>query len=274
MGQLTQGRAPDLAATVSTAAGAPQPGTASAARWLVRWRPVEAPQMRLFCLPHAGGGAAAYRAWAHCLAPQVEVVAIRLPGRESRMAEPPLRRVADVVGGLLGEVVPLLDRPHAWFGHSLGALTAFETCRALFRARLPAPARLIVSGRMAPHLPPLESPVHNAPLHDFLARLRELNGTPPEILADPVMLTGLLPMLRADFAAVETYACEPAPPLACPVSVFGGTDDRFVSAAGIDAWRQHTTAECTVRMLGGDHFFLHRSPGEFAFLVAGDLAGA
>jgi medium-chain acyl-[acyl-carrier-protein] hydrolase len=230
--------------------------------------------MRLFCLPHAGGGAAAYRDWAQFLAPYAELVAIVPPGRESRIMEPPLRRVADVVGGLLGAVVPLLDRPHAWFGHSLGALTAFETCRALSRAGLPAPARLLVSGRIAPHMPPRESPVHDAPLHDFLTRLRELKGTPPEILADPVMLTGLLPMLRADFTAVETYVCEPAPPLACPVSVFSGASDPFVSLDGMNAWRQHTTAEFTIRVLGGDHFFLHRSPGNFLSLVAEDLERA
>jgi medium-chain acyl-[acyl-carrier-protein] hydrolase len=246
----------------------------TSAEWLVRWRPAAAPRLRLFCLPHAGGGAGAYRQWADCLAPGVEVVAIRPPGRESRFTEPPLRRIPDIVRGLLADLVPLLDRPHAWFGHSLGALTAFETCRALFRMGLPAPERLCVSGRMAPHLPPREAPVHDAPLRDFLARLRELNGTPPEILSDPVIMTGLLPMLRADFAAVETYTCEHAPPLSCPISVFGSTNDPFVTIAGMHAWRQHTSAKFTIRILGGDHFFLHQAPGPFLALLAHDLEGA
>lgn len=244
------------------------------ARWLVRWRPVAMPRLRLFCLPHAGGGAVAYREWADSLAPGVEVVAIRPPGRESRFGEPPLRRVADIVGGMLEEVVPLLDRPHAWFGHSLGALTAFEACRALFRAALPAPRLLLVSGRMAPHVPPRETPVHDAPLPDFLARLRKLNGTPLEILDDPVMMTGLLPMLRADFAAVETYTCADGPPLTCPISAFGSTDDPFVTLTGMHAWQEHTRARFTIRMLGGDHFFLHEAQGQFLTLLASDLAGA
>ncbi|KPI15352.1 Oleoyl-(acyl-carrier-protein) hydrolase [Actinobacteria bacterium OK074] len=239
--------------------------------WAVRWHPAPQARLRLFCLPHAGGGAAVYQQWARRLAPAVEVVAIRLPGRESRLDEPPLRRVPDIVAALTADVGPWLDRPHAWFGHSLGALIAFEMCRALDRAGLPAPVGLLVSGRPAAHLTVPERPVHRAPLPEFLDRLRELNGTPPEILADRTALAALLPMLRADFTAVETYAYQPAPPLNCPISAFGGFDDPFAARSDLDAWRVHTNGRCTVRMFGGDHFYLHRSPEPVLSVVADDL---
>ncbi|MGO9296362.1 MAG: thioesterase II family protein [Streptosporangiaceae bacterium] len=252
----------------------PRPGQAALTgpdRWFVRWRPVREPRLRLFCLPHAGGGAAVYRPWAQRLAADVEVVAIRLPGRESRLGEAPLRQVPDIVAALAADVEPWLDRPHAWFGHSLGAVTAFETCQALRRAGLPEPVRLLVSGRQAPHLPARSRPVHQAPLPEFIGRLRELNGTPPEILADHAALASLLPMLRADFAAVETYAYRPTPSLDCPISVFGSLDDPFVTIPELHAWQAHTNARCAVRVLRGDHFFLHSSPEPVLALIAGDL---
>ncbi len=262
MDQLTQRSAP------------PRSPSAGPGRWAVRWQPAAEARLRLFCLPHAGGGAAVYRHWAHRLAPDVEVVAIRLPGRETRLAEPPLRRVTDIVTALVADVEPWLDRPHAWFGHSLGALVAFETCQALRRARLPEPARLFVSSRLAPHLPARERPVHGAPLHDFIGRLRELNGTPPDILADHATLVSLLPMLRADFAAAETYAYRPASPLDCPISVYGSLGDPFVTIPGLHAWQQHTSAHFGIKIFSGDHFFLHQPSHPVLSLIADVLGRA
>ncbi len=249
----------------------PSAPAAGGCRGLVRWRPVPEPRQRLFCLPHAGGGAITYRHWAERLAPDIEVIAIRLPGRESRLGEPPLRAIPDIVAAVVTDAGPWLDRPHAWFGHSFGALVAFETCRALRRAGLPGPARLLVSSRRAPHLPSLTQPVHHAPLHEFIGRLRELNGTPPDILEDQMALASLLPRLRADFAAVETYTYQPAPPLDCPISVFGGLDDAFITVPGLRAWQEHTSARCCVRVFSGGHFFLHRASEPVLSLIATEL---
>jgi medium-chain acyl-[acyl-carrier-protein] hydrolase len=239
--------------------------------WQVRWRPLPEAGLRLFCLPHAGGGATAYRLWATELAPSVEVVAIRLPGRECRFRERPLTRIAEVAPTLLHDLEPMLDRPYAWFGHSMGALIAFECCRLATRRGLPAPRCLAVSGRAAPHLPSREPPVHDAPTPRLLARLREMGGTPREILDDPAVLGSMLPLLRADFGVTETYHYRPAPPLDQPILAYGGSDDHFANPGEVRAWAQHTTSGCTVRILDGGHFFLHESAGTLLRQLGADL---
>lgn len=251
-----------------TTAG-PTAGTAST--WQVRWHPAPDARLRLFCLPHAGGGALPYRSWAAALAPDVEVVAIRLPGRESRFRERPYTRLGDVVTALLGQLGSSLDRPYAVLGHSMGALIGYELAQASRRLGLRPPARLLVSGRPAPDLPDRQKPVHDAPTPRLVARLREMGGTPPEILADPAALDSLLPLLRADFAVAETYRYRGAPPLDCPVSVFGGADDPYARPADLEAWRRHTTAGCTVRVLTGGHFFLHEPDARLVPVIRADL---
>jgi medium-chain acyl-[acyl-carrier-protein] hydrolase len=240
-------------------------------RALVRWQASAESRLRLFCLPHAGGGADMYRDWARHLAPDIEVIGIRLPGRESRLREPPLHTIPEIVAALMTDVPPWLDRPHAWFGHSFGAVIAYETCLALQRARLPSPVRLLVSSRRAPHLPPRTQPVHSAPLPEFVRRLQALNGMPPEILHDEEVMASLLPMLRADFAATETYAYEAADPLDCPISVYGGQDDPFVATSELPGWQQHTTAACNVRVFSGGHFFLRDASESVLSLIASEL---
>ncbi|QFG24785.1 thioesterase II family protein [Actinomadura sp. WMMB 499] len=252
----------------------PATGPAAPERsWTVRWNRPPSPRLRLFCLPHAGGGAGAYRAWTRYLPPDVEVVAIRLPGRETAFRETPLTSVDDVVRAVVRQAAPLLDRPHAWFGHSMGAILAFEACRALRRLGLGEPARLLVSGRDAPHLPYRRPPVHAAPLPDLLARLHDLGGTPRDLLDDPSALSPLLPSLRADFAVVEGYRHRPGPPLDCPISVFAGTGDLDTTRDGLAAWRSHSGAGCVVRMFDGGHFYLHDDAEGVVPGIGRDLPG-
>ncbi|MFC8449569.1 thioesterase II family protein [Kitasatospora sp. NPDC057223] len=226
--------------------------------WAVRWRPAPDAALRLFCLPHTGGGAGLYRQWAAETGPGIELVSIRLPGRETRFRERPHDCLDELVPALVDAITPQLDLPHAWFGHSMGALLAFEVCRELRRRGLPEPVRLLVSGRRAPHLPARTPPVHAAPVEDLLAHLAELNGTPTELLSLPGAFKALLPMLRADFAVSETYRWRPEPPLDCPVSVLGGAADPVADPAELLAWQHHTTADCSVRLFAGDHFYLHQ----------------
>lgn len=241
--------------------------------WGVRWRPTPGARLRLFCLPHTGGGAGVYRSWAHQLPPDVELVAIRLPGRETRFREPCFTRLDELAPALVTAIRPWLDRPHAWFGHSMGALIAFEACRTLARRNLPAPVRLLVAGKPAPHLAPRQAPVHAAPTEELVDRLRLLGGTPAELL-DGGALSVLLPTLRADFAISETYACHPAPPLDCPITVLGGARDPLTTVAELDAWRQHSAVGGTLRMFDGGHFFPHESQEEVLPVVAADLLAA
>lgn len=243
-------------------------------RWAVRWRPAPQAGVRLFCLPQAGGGASTFRTWAHRLAPAVEVVAVQLPGRESRFGERPYTDLGHLLPELIRNLTPLIDRPHAWFGHSMGAPIGFEICRALRRLGLPEPLRLFVGGHPAPHLTPREEPFADAPDDAFIARIRDFSDAPAEVLANTAMLTALLPMLRADCALAETYRYRHEPPLGCPVSVFGGTDDALVDEDELAAWKVHTSAECTVRLVAGGHSFLHRNPGPVLEAITADLTTA
>jgi medium-chain acyl-[acyl-carrier-protein] hydrolase len=241
--------------------------------WCIRWRPRPTARLRLFCVAHAGGGASAYRSWAARLPPEIEVVALQPPGRENRLLETPLCAVSDLVPRIVDTVQPLLELPHAWFGHSLGALVAFETCHELRRRGMPAPVRLAVSGRPAPHLPQCHPPIHDAPAADLVTRLRELDGTPRALLDDAETLAALLPLLRADLKMSETYQWRPGPPLDYPISVFGGRQDQFASLAELQAWHRHTTRGCIVRVLPGGHFFLHEQPEHILSAMANDLFG-
>ncbi|MDJ1133697.1 thioesterase II family protein [Streptomyces iconiensis] len=230
--------------------------------WCVRWAAAQDAPVRLFCLPHTGGGAALYRDWARRLAPDVDVVSIRLPGREKRFRETPYRRLDDLVEALAEAVEPLLDRPYAWFGHSMGALVAYEMCRAARGLGQREPERLLVSGRRAPHLPSRQRRVHDAPDDALVAHLRELNGTPAEVLDSSAALGALLPMMRADFAVSETYHWRAGPPLTCPVLVLGGRDDALAAPGELAAWREYSTGDCEVRLFDGGHFFLHEESRE------------
>lgn len=240
-------------------------------RWGVRWRPAAPDALSLLCLPHAGGGAVAYRSWAAALGPEVEVVCVRLPGRESRLREDPYTAVDDLVPALVEGLEPWLHGRHAWFGHSMGALLAFEACRELRRRRMPSPERLFVSARQAPHLPSRETAVHDAPDTALLAHLDALNGTSGELLHSNRAVSVLMPMLRADFAVSETYHWAPEPPLDCPVSVYGGADDPVVNDEELQAWQRHTTADCTVRTFPGAHFYLHEDFAPVASAIGADL---
>jgi medium-chain acyl-[acyl-carrier-protein] hydrolase len=251
----------------------PRPATGPP-RWAVRWQPAPAAGMRLLCLPHAGGSSFAYRRWGQRLAPGIEVIAIRMPGRQTRSGGP--ARIQDLAAALVRDIAPLLGLPYAWFGHSMGALTAFELCRAARGLGLAGPVRLLVSGRPAPHIPLRHTPLHDSPDAELAARLRGYCGTPavpPEVLDDPSALRALIAVLRADLAVSETYRYHREPRLDCPITAFGGTDDPFATAGELGAWRSQTSAGFRVQMFPGGHFFLHEAPEEFLAAIKKDLAG-
>src|ERR1700730_8910128 len=155
--------------------------------------------VNIVCLPYAGGNYSAFRSWPEQLPDHIDVVGVQLPGRGTRLAEHPISDLQQLVRELAAAIVPLFERTCVLFGHSLGALLAFEVSRRLRHTRRVQPRALIVSGRRAPQLPRTEMLLHDLNDRDFVARLVELNGTPPEILASPEMLAFLLPILRADF---------------------------------------------------------------------------
>lgn len=239
--------------------------------WFGPRLPQERAAYRLFCLPYAGGGAVAYREWPTLAPEHIQICPLELPGRGSRFGEAPLSRLRPLVDGLAGAVDPYLDRPFAFFGHSMGALLAYELTRTLRRRGRPLPAHLFVSGRSAPDAPPEWTPVHDAPDDHVLERLRSLGGTPQEVLDDPELMDLMLPTLRADFAVLESYDYQDEPPLPVPLTVFGGTADTLVGPARLHGWRRQSSAGSRLRMLPGGHFFVHTSAQTIMTEIAGTL---
>jgi medium-chain acyl-[acyl-carrier-protein] hydrolase len=239
-------------------------------RWFSARRPGPAAETRLVCLPYAGGSASAYHAWEDLTPRHVEVCAAELPGRGARMGEEPFRRLPPLVRALADALEPLLDRPFALFGHSMGGLVAFELARLLRRRGQPAPCHLFVSASPAPGTPALRPHLHDAPDEEVKARLRALKGTPRQVLENDELMALALPVIRADFAALEAYEYREEPPLEVPLTVFGGLDDRAVRPWDLQGWRGHSTSS-QLRLLPGDHFFVHDLAPELAELVASHL---
>ncbi|HEX7318155.1 MAG TPA: alpha/beta fold hydrolase [Pyrinomonadaceae bacterium] len=225
--------------------------------WLHRPKQNPRARLRMFCFPYAGGAAPIFRAWPEWLPPTVEVCPVQLPGRGARIAERPRTSVEAIVRELTPALLPCLDLPFVFFGHSMGAILAFEMTRRLWREYGMRPEHLFVSGRRAPQLAAPGPPTYGLPEPLFRAELRRLNGTPREALEHPELMELMLPILRADFSVTQTYAYAPGPPLDCPITAFGGLQDGEVPRESIAAWREQTAAAFVLRMLPGDHFFLN-----------------
>lgn len=232
-------------------------GSSNSQRWLAYREPNPRARLRVFCFPYAGGGASIYRGWAASLPADHEVCPVQLPGRESRLREQPFTHLGPMVQALADALPPCFDLPFVFFGHSMGALIAFELARELRRRGGSLPLHLFVSGRRAPQLPVREAPIHGLPEPEFIVKLRELNGTPEEVLQHAELMRLLLPILRADFAVNETYEYAPAESFDFGISAFGGLGDEEVTREHLEAWREQARGRFRLRMLPGDHFFLH-----------------
>jgi medium-chain acyl-[acyl-carrier-protein] hydrolase len=241
-------------------------------RWLAYREVNPRARLRMFCFPYAGGGASIYRGWAASLPADLEVCPVQLPGRESRMREEPFRRCEDMVPPIADVLRPYMDLPFVFFGHSMGGLIGFELARELRRRGQPLPLQLLVSGRRAPHLPAREKPIHDLPEPEFLVELRQLNGTPEEVLQHEELMRLLTPLLRADFSVNETYVYTEEEPFDFGISAFGGLGDEEVTRDDVEAWRDHTRGRFRMRMMPGDHFFLHGSKDLVLEAVSRDLA--
>lgn len=211
--------------------------------------------MRLFCIPYAGGGPSVFRTWSQHLPVDVEVCAVHLPGREIRVNEPAIGNLLYLVRELSDALEPYLDLPYALFGHSIGGLVSFELVRELRRRHGVEPFHLFISGCPSPQLRNTD-PMYDLPEVEFLARLQQLNGTPPEVMSHPELMMLMVPTLRADFSLRDTYRYGVEPPLTCPISAFGGMQDEEVGYEQLEGWREHTTARFHVCLFQGNHFFL------------------
>ena len=241
--------------------------------WIIRRKPNPQARLRLFCFPYAGGGVSIFRVWPDGLPTDVEVCAVQIPGRGTRLMELPFTRLSPLIHALAEALSPFFDKPFAFFGHSLGALMSFELARRLRRQYGVQPVCLFISADRAPQIPNRDPLTYNLPEGEFLTELRRLKGTPGELLEDEELMQIMLPVLRADFAVYETYEYSTEPPLNCPISAFGGLQDQRVSRGDLEAWRDQTTVSFSLRMFPGDHFFLNTAQPALLQALSQNLRG-
>ncbi len=238
--------------------------TTPAAACIHRPTPRPEAQLRLFCFAYAGGSASLFTPWAEML-PDVDVCAFQLPGREERKSAPPHRRMEPLVDELSMGIEPYLDKPFAFFGHSLGSIVAFELARRLRRERGQSPTRLCVAAHRAPQLPNPHVSIYHLP-EDRLKSVLRREGVPAAILDNAGLMKTWLPLLRADLETHDTYQYTSDAPLDCALSIFGGQEDARVDPDHLRAWSAQCTGASTFRLLTGGHFFIHESPPLLAAL--------
>lgn len=228
-------------------------------------------RFRLFCFPYAGGSSAVFRSWTRLINPNIEVVPALLPGREFRLSEPAFTHLEPLVESLTREIFSFLDRPFAFFGHSMGALISFELARRLRSERGLETDHLFISGRRAPQVPERDPEIHTLPEPEFIAEVQRLNGTPKEVLDHAELMELLIPMLRADFSICGNYNFVPGPQLKCSITAIGGTQDDTATKEKLEGWCEQTAGRCRIRMLEGDHFFVNQQRQEIIRIVEQSL---
>ena len=243
----------------------------SSNKWVVFPRPNPAAALRLFCFHYAGGSAQVFHDWPGHLPPSVEVGAVQLPGRGHRLGEPHIKGLAPLSRIVAQELLPYMDKPFVFFGHSLGALLCFETARSLRRENRRQPAHLFVSAIEAPHRRSSEESISSLPKSALVKRLHEFNGASVEVLQNDELLDLMLPTIRADFELWETYEYHTEPSLECAMTIYGGLEDHEVEAEELAAWSEMTVGACEIRMFPGGHFYLNSSRAAFLQAFAGDL---
>ncbi|CAL9570140.1 thioesterase II family protein [Streptomyces sp. enrichment culture] len=218
-------------------------------RWLSSRRPKADTALDLYCFAHAGGSAGEFLRWSGGL-PGVRLWAVKMPGRAPRQDEAPYTRMTELVDDLVSQV-DFGERDFAFFGHSLGALVAFEVTRALRRAGRRQPRRLLLSSMQPPPITTSQN-AHLLPGDELLAEVeRRWGALPRAVHDDPELKDIVLGYFRADAELAETYTYVPEEPLDVPVTVFAGDEEERDQLG----WHVHTTAECDVHVLRGGHFY-------------------
>ncbi|MDX2938777.1 thioesterase [Streptomyces ipomoeae] len=239
--------------------------------WLRRYCPGPPRATQLVFFPHAGGSASFYRPYCMALSDRFDTLAVQYPGRQDRRAEPSVTDLHALAESLFGQLRKIADRPIAFFGHSMGALLAFEVARHFEQRLDTSPVRLFVSGRRAPSRPRVEAWQSAGDL-GLIAEIRELSGTDPRLLGDEEMLDMIMVPLRADYRAVERYRFTPEPSLRCPVTTLTGDTDPRTSYDEASSWRDHTTGDFDIQVFPGGHFFIKDNLDDISGLVTEQLS--
>jgi medium-chain acyl-[acyl-carrier-protein] hydrolase len=227
---------------------------------LVRLAPRESPAARLVCVPHAGAGAAAFKMWTEQVSDDVELIAVRLPGREHLFEQTPLTNMP-AIGASLGALLAGMAGPVGLFGYCAGAFAAFEAARRMTGEHAP-PAILAVCSQVAPHRNTPGPAIHALPSDRLKEALRAMGGTEPIVLEHEEFWEVTEPAVRADYEAAETYATRPEPRIPCDVLAFRGSGDAEVTAEDVGAWAEVTSGACATHHLDGGHFLLRTRAAE------------
>lgn len=242
---------------------------AQRSRWIRNFRPAPTAPMRLVCLPHAGGSASYFFPLATALSPEFDVYAVQYPGRQDRHGEPFVESIDDLADQVVAALQPVLEAPVALFGHSMGAVLAFEVARRLEASGGRHPTLVFASGSRAP------SRYGDNPGHkdddDLVQVMRDLGGTDPRVLNDPDMLAAFLPAFRNDYRALQAYRRGPDATINAPIVVMTATDDPKTSVADATAWHEHTSSGGAVHTFAGGHFFLEKQPQRVIDVIAQTL---
>ncbi|MBB4677105.1 thioesterase II family protein [Crossiella cryophila] len=238
--------------------------------WLRRFHPVEDSKVRLACFPHAGGSASFFYPFSAALTPSIEVLAVQYPGRQDRRADPRIENVQEFAREIVKPLLAWTDKPLALFGHSMGASIAFEVATILEQEFDFRPAALFASGRRAPSRHRDER-VHQQSDDGIVAELQRLSGTDSALLGDEELLRMVLPAIRSDYKAAETYRWQGGVPLSCPITAIVGESDPRVTFDEATTWSEHTRDEFALRTLSGGHFYLNHHQSDVVNEISDQL---
>jgi surfactin synthase thioesterase subunit len=227
-------------------------------------------EIPLVCFPHAGGSATFFLPLARALPDSTEVLGVQYPGRQERRAEPLIENIEEFAKEISEALQPWRNRPLVLFGHSMGATIAFEVARRLEAEGDVPVSGLIASARRAPSVH-RDDDIHRRDDNGLLAEVRALNGTHPSLLDDEELVQMLLPAVRGDYKAIETYRYTPGPALRCPITALIGDADPRVTVDEARAWGQHTLGEFQICVFPGGHFYFNTQVTEVVNTISAHL---
>ncbi|MET9296620.1 alpha/beta fold hydrolase [Streptomyces sp. NPDC003077] len=234
--------------------------------WLRSYHPAPQARHRLVCFPHAGGSATFFHPVSARLAPEIEVLSLQYPGRQDRRHETAIPDIAGLADRVAAEIGALTGPRPVFFGHSMGAVLAFEVAHRLEQDDR-GPLALVLSGRRAPSTHRVEN-VHQRDDEGVITELKLLSGTNAALLGDEEILRMILPAIRSDYRAIETYTCPEDRAVACPVTVFTGDADPRTTLDEARAWERHTRGTFDLEVFPGGHFYLGDRPAEVTDAIA------